>query len=473
VAGDTIGAQTGTRLYDTLTRGKAPVEPGPGGTVRMYVCGPTVYGPIHIGNARPFVVFSLLKRFLQHRGHRVVLVSNLTDVNDKIYAAAAREGVGSAALAERYGRQYRDDTDRLGLGRPDVEPTVTGSLPGIVALIARLVDRGLAYPAGGDVYFRVDRFPRYGALSGRRLDEMISGEPGEAKENPLDFALWKGRKEGEDTWWDSPWGPGRPGWHIECSAMAEEALGLDFEIHGGGIDLVFPHHENEIAQTEGAHDQRMAKLWVHNEMLELGGKMSKSEGNIVLLRDVLDRWPAENVIMFFVRAHHRSKLPFSDDAMEEAGRICARIRNAARALDRAAAAPGDAVDTALAGALVQARTAFTDALDDDFGTPAALAAVFDLVGAVNRAVDGPTRPSLAQVQATRVQLAEMLHILGLGALAADGADPVPDEVRRLVAARDDARGRRDFAAADDLRARIQEHGWDVRDTPEGPQVTPL
>jgi len=464
---------TGMRLYDTRTRAERPVEPGPDGTVRIYVCGPTVYGPIHVGNARPFVVFSLMKRFLTHRGHRVVLVSNLTDVNDKIYAAAAREGVPSADLAERYSREYREDTDRLGLGRPDHEPTVTGSLPAILALIAQLVERDLAYPAGGDVYFRVDRFPGYGRLSGRRLEDMISGEPGEAKEHPLDFALWKGRKEGEDTWWDSPWGPGRPGWHIECSAMAEQTLGLDFEIHGGGIDLVFPHHENEIAQTEGAHGHRMAKLWVHNEMLELGGKMSKSEGNIVLLREALDRWSPEAVVMFFVRSHHRSKLPFGDKAMDEASRMCARVRNAARALDRAASAPGTEIDPGLASALVAARTAFVDALDDDFGTPGALAAVFEVVAAINRAVDGPARPTLEQIHATRMQFAEMLHILGLGTLAADAADPVPDEVRRLVAERDAARGRRDFTLADGLRARIQEHGWDVRDTPEGAQVTPL
>ena len=221
--------------------------------MRIYVCGPTVYGRVHIGNARPFVVFSVLKRYLERRGMRVRLVSNLTDVNDKIYDAARAEGVPSAELARRYSEAYIADTDRLGLGRPDVEPRVTESIPEIIALIETLVEMGLAYPAGGDVYYRVERFPGYGRLSGRRLDEMISQEPGPGKESPLDFALWKGRKPDEDTWWESPWGPGRPGWHIECSAMAEAALGHGFEVHGGGIDLIFPHHENEIAQSEGAH----------------------------------------------------------------------------------------------------------------------------------------------------------------------------------------------------------------------------
>jgi cysteinyl-tRNA synthetase len=242
-------ASDGPRLHSTMTKRREPLEPGPTGEVRIYVCGPTVYGRIHIGNARPFVVFTVLKRYLERRGMRVRLVSNLTDVNDKIYAAARAEGVPSAELARRYSEAYVADTDRLGLGRPDAEPTVTETIPEILELIGTLVAVGLAYPSDGDVYYRVGRFPGYGNLSGRRLDEMEPQEPGPGKESPLDFALWKGRKHDEDTWWESPWGPGRPGWHIECSAMAEATLGREFEVHGGGIDLVFPHHENEIAQS--------------------------------------------------------------------------------------------------------------------------------------------------------------------------------------------------------------------------------
>ena len=271
---------------------------------------------------------------------RVKLVSNLTDVNDKIYDAARAEGVPSADLARRYSEAYVADTDRLGLGRPDVEPTVTETIPEIVELIGTLVEMGLAYPSRGDVYYRVGRFPGYGRLSGRRLDEMEPQEPGPGKESPLDFALWKGRKPDEDTWWESPWGPGRPGWHIECSAMAEATLGHGFEVHGGGIDLIFPHHENEIAQSEGAHGGRMASIWMHNEMLELGDeKMSKSVGNIAPLSEVLDRWPAEVVIAFFLTSHYRSRLPFTEERMGEAAAVVERLGNALASLDRAIGRP--------------------------------------------------------------------------------------------------------------------------------------
>jgi cysteinyl-tRNA synthetase len=458
------------RLYSTLSRRVEPLITGPNGVVRIYVCGPTVYGPIHVGNARPFVVFSVLKRYLTRRGYAVRFVSNVTDVNDKIYVAAQREGVPSAELAERYLNEYVTDTDRLGLGRPDVEPTVTGHMPEIIALIARLIAVELAYPSAGDVYFRVDRFPGYGKLSGRRLDEMLVTEPGGAKEHPLDFALWKGHKPGEDTSWDSPWGPGRPGWHIECSAMAQAALGPSFEIHGGGIDLAFPHHENEIAQSEGANGVPMAGIWAHNEMLELGGKMSKSEGNIVLLRDALDRWGRDVLVAFFLRTHYRSKLPFGDAVLEDTGRQVETIRNAARTLDRAESVPGEGINRTLADTLVAARSDFFDALDDDFHTPRAFAALFEVIHAINRAVEGD-RPGVAQLQAARAEFVGLLDVLGLADLAA-GPPVAPAEIAALAAEREVARVARDFVRADALRAEIESLGYDVRDTPEGPQVTP-
>ena len=471
------GEPTGIRLYSTLSRTKEPLVPGPDGQVRIYVCGPTVYGPIHIGNARPFVVFSVLKRFLSRQGIRTRLVSNLTDVNDKIYDAARAEGVPSSELAERYSRQYIEDTDRLGLGRPDVEPRVTETIPEIIAMIEALVERGLAYPAGGDVYYRVERFPDYGALSGRRLDDLVPQEPGPAKESPLDFALWKGRKHDEDTWWDSPWGPGRPGWHIECSAMAEATLGHGFEIHGGGIDLVFPHHENEIAQSEGARGGRMAAIWMHNEMLELGDeKMSKSIGNVALLRDVLDRWPAPVVIAFFLGSHYRSRLPFTETRMGEAQAAVERIANALRALDRALDRTPDGTDAApdreLAAAVVAGRQAFFAALADDFGTPGAFAALFDIVRALNRSIQaGP--PPAGQLREVRMQLVELLDTLGLAAVD-PGPEEVtaPEEVRRLAEEREQARAARDFARADELRDEIRALGFVVTDTPEGPQLDP-
>ena len=462
----------GPRLHSTLSKRREQLEPGPEGVVRIYVCGPTVYGPIHIGNARPYVVFSVLKRYLERRGMRVKLVSNLTDVNDKIYDAARAEGVPSEELARRYSVRYVADTDRLGLGRPDAEPTVTETMPRIIELIGTLVDAGLAYPSGGDVYYRVGRFPGYGRLSGRRPDELEPQEPGPGKESPLDFALWKGRKPEEDTWWDSPWGPGRPGWHIECSAMSEATLGLGFEIHGGGIDLIFPHHENEIAQSEGAHGGHMADIWMHNEMLELGDeKMSKSLGNIAPLADVLDRWPAEVVIAFFLTSHYRSRLPFSEERMEEAAAVVERLRNALVALDRATAGRGEGTDPALTAAVIESRTAFFDALDDDFGTPAAFAALFDLVRAANRAIAGRTAGA-GQLRDARRELLELLDVLGLASIDPGRAAAVPDEVMELLGRREDARAARDFAAADAARDRVRELGFEITDTPEGPQVRP-
>jgi len=460
------------RLHSTLTRRREPLQPRADGHVRIYVCGPTVYGRIHVGNARPFVVFSVLKRYLSRRGYRVTFVSNLTDVNDKIYAAARREGVTSTELAERYGRAYVADTSRLGLGRPDAEPKVTETMPQILALIETLIERGLAYPApNGDVYYRVARFPEYGKLSGRRTDELEPSEPPEGKEDPLDFALWKAHKPDEDAWWGSPWGDGRPGWHIECSAMAEALLGRRFEIHGGGLDLVFPHHENEIAQTEGASGEPLAQIWMHNEMLELAGdKMSKSEGNIALLADVLESWPPETLIAFFLRSHYRSKLPFDDERLHEAQAANRRLRNALQALERGIEAPGAGYDEALAAALVDARQRFFASLDDDFGTPGAFAALFDLARAANQAVEGGARPGADQLREVRREFVELLDVLGLAVLA-EPPTPAPDDLR-LAEQREEARHAGDYARADALRDELRARGWEVRDTPEGPQLSP-
>jgi cysteinyl-tRNA synthetase len=467
------GADTGVRLWSTISRRKEPLREGADGIVGIYVCGPTVYGRIHIGNARPFVVFSVLKRFLERRGLRVRFVSNLTDVNDKIYDAARAEGVPSAELAARYSDAYIADTGRLGLGRPDVEPRVTEAIPEIIDLIATLVDKGLAYAAGGDVYYRVERFPAYGKLSGRRIEDMVSGEPGPAKESHLDFALWKGRKQGEDTWWDSPWGPGRPGWHIECSAMAEAALGHGFQVHGGGIDLVFPHHENEIAQSEGAHGGCMAEIWMHNEMLELGEeKMSKSIGNIAPLSDVLDRWPAEVVVAYFLTSHYRSKLPFSDERLADAQAVVDRLANALRGLDRAMATAGEGHDPDLARVIVDGRNEFFRALDDDFGTPEAFAALFEMVRGLNRATAAGTA-SQAQLREARRELIELLDVLGLAGIDPGPAGDVPEEVTRLMAEREEARAARDFARADDLRDRVRGLGFAITDGPAGPQASPI
>ena len=457
------------RIYSTLTKRKEPLVPGPDGLVRIYACGPTVYAPIHIGNARPFVVFSVLKRFLDRDGYRAVLVCNLTDVNDKIYDTGRREGISSTEAAIKYGQAYIDDTNRLGLGRPTHEPLVTETMPQIIALIGDLVDKGLAYAAAGDVYFRVERFTGYGKLSGRKLDELRSEEPGEGKEFPLDFALWKGRKPDEDAWWDSPWGPGRPGWHIECSAMAELLLGVEFEIHGGGLDLIFPHHENEIAQSEGARDRPFAKIWMHNEMLEMAGeKMAKSVGNIASLRDVLDAWPRDLIIAYFLTSHYRSKLPFSDDRLEEAGRRVERIRNGLRALDAAQAAPGEGTDAQLAAALIESHDAFFAALRDDFNTPQAFAALDGIVRAVNQAVES-SRPGADQLREAKRMLLELLDVFALTTLDDPDAG-LPAEVQALADARIAARAAKDWAESDRLRDAIMAAGYEVRDTAEGQQA---
>ncbi len=466
-----MSTETGVRLYNTITKSKVPLTVGPEGVVRIYVCGPTVYGRVHIGNARPFVVFSVLARFLRRNGLAVRFVSNLTDINDKIYDAARTEGTSSTELADRYGKAYIDDTNGLGLGRPDSEPKVTDTLPEIVDLIAQLVDRGLAYPSAGDVYFRVGSFPGYGSLSGRTLEDMVSGEGGVGKEHPLDFALWKAHKPTEDAFWPSPWGPGRPGWHIECSAMAEAILGRTFEIHGGGIDLIFPHHENEIAQTEGAHGVPLAQIWMHNGMLELAGdKMSKSVGNIALLSDVLGDWPKEVVLTYFLSSHYRSPLPFNDERLGDAKAQCERIANTLRSLRRAIDVPGEGVDAGLAAALSTARSDMFAALADDFATPEAFAAIFGLIRVVNTTLDG-VRPGAGQLREVQSKLLELLDVFGLGQL--DREEPqVPESVLALARARDEARTARDFARSDALRAEIEAQGFTVRDGASGSEVLP-
>jgi cysteinyl-tRNA synthetase len=442
------------RIHDTLSGEVVPVEPGDGRRIGIYACGPTVYGRIHVGNARPYIVFSLLKRFLEHEGYDTTLVVNITDVNDKIYDAARERGVPSAELAREMTAGYVEDTERLGLGRPDEEPKATETIAAIVALIQDLVDSGHAYERGGDVYFRVASFEGYGKLSNRPLEEMQQGEGDDAaelKEAPQDFALWKARKEGEDTWWESPWGDGRPGWHIECSAMAEAVLGVPFEIHGGGSDLVFPHHENEIAQTKAARGKPLSRAWMHNGMVQMGEeKMAKSVGNIRLLHGALDEFGRDAFVMWMVGAHYRKPVAYTEEALEDAGRAVARVREALRRLDPDAAGLDQFVDP------------FFDALADDFNTPEARAVLFEWVAEVNRRVDQgePVGPG---------RVGEMLHALGLEGLMALEEGP-PEELQRLAAEREEARASRDFERADQIRERLADAGWEIRDTPDGARL---
>src|SRR4029079_9824916 len=351
------------RLHDTRSGAVRDLEPREPGRVGIYACGPTVYNRIHIGNARPFVVFSLLTRFLEHEGYDVTFVANVTDVNDKIYDAARPLGVPSADLAREMTAHYVQDTERLGLGRPDAEPLASETIDGIVGLIQALLDEDNAYAVDGDVYFRVRADPKYGALSHRRVDDMDQGEGVEGsdrKEDPLDFALWKAQKPGEDTAWDAPWGRGRPGWHIECSAMAEDLLGVGFEIHGGGSDLIFPHHENEAAQTRMARGDELTRIWMHNGMLQLGGeKMAKSVGNIESLADALEHWGRDAIILLFVSSHYRQPMQYSEETLAAARTGVRRLREAARLLK-----PGPSPED-----MAPLRDRFFAALADDFRTP--------------------------------------------------------------------------------------------------------
>jgi len=449
------------RIHDTLTGGPRTLDPRDPGRVGIYACGPTVYAPIHVGNARPFVVFALLKRFLEQEGYEVTLVENVTDVNDKIYDAAREAGVPSEQLAREMTERYVEDTDRLELGRPDEEPKASETIEAIVDLIQALIDSGHAYEAGGDVYFRVRSFDGYGKLSNRPLEEMSQGEDdedrAELKESPQDFALWKARKEGEDTSWDAPWGAGRPGWHIECSAMAEWILGLDLDIHGGGTDLIFPHHENEIAQTEAGRGRPLARIWMHNGMVRLGEeKMAKSVGNIELLHAALDEFGRDALVMYFVAGHYRQPLAFSAEPLEDAARSVDRVRELGRRLDAEAPEPE---------ALAPYAERFFEALADDFNTPAARAALFDWIAEANRRLDAGETLGVGR-------LGEMLWTIGMeGLLEPDEAAPDP-EAERLLAEREEARSGGDFATADAKRDELRRRGFDVRDTPEGPVLVP-
>lgn len=449
-------------LHDTRTGRLVPLQPRDPGRVGIYACGPTVYSRVHVGNARPFVVFSLLKRFLEHEGYDVTLVANITDINDKIYAAARAAGVPSERLAREMTENYIADTSRLGLGRPDHEPLASDTIGPIVDLIQALIDRAHAYAVDGDVYFRVRSLDAYGALSHQDIEQMDQGEGIEGadrKEDPLDFALWKGEKPDEDTSWPAPWGAGRPGWHIECSAMAEQLLGLEFEIHGGGVDLVFPHHENEAAQTLGARGRPLARIWMHNGMLELPGdgdeageKMAKSVGNVRGLAEVLDEVDRDALVLYFCGGHYRGPLAFSLELVEEARRSVARIRDAGRRLVEGAS-PED---------LAPLRDAFFAALADDFNTAQALAALFDWIREANK------RPG----SVGDAHLREMLAVLALDNLLEPEAG-APADIRELAARRAGARARRDWAEADRLRDELRDRGWEVRDGAEGAELVPV
>lgn len=442
-------------VYSTLHRALVPFEPRSEGKVSMYVCGPTVQSEPHVGHGRSAVAFDVIRRYLVWSGYDVTFVRNITDIEDKIIAAAEEAGESVETLAREMAGRFEDGFVGLGVLSPDFEPKATEHIDEIINLTAVLIDRGLAYTSDGDVYFSVRALESYGKLSGRDPDDLRSGyriEIDESKEDPLDFAVWKSAKPGE-PWWESPWGPGRPGWHIECSAMAEKYLGLDFDIHGGGSDLMFPHHENEIAQSEGASGTTFARYWLHNGMVNLGGeKMAKSTGLVVDLASIIESHGGRALRMLYLRAHYRSPIEYSDVLLSEAAESLERLDRF-----RKRATPGVPDEIAL--------DRFREAMDDDFGTPQAISVLFDLVREGNRLLDeGGEASTVAGAVET------IATVLGLD----DASDPAAGEhvltdaeVDVLVAERNQARSERRFDDADAIRDALEDQGVSLEDGPNG------
>ena len=451
------------RIYNTLTRTKEELRPIEPGHVRMYVCGMTVYDYCHLGHARVLVAFDVVARYLRSLGYRVTYVRNVTDVDDKIIARANENGEDFGALTRRFTGYMHEDCRALGVLDPDMEPRATHYIGPIVSMVERLIERGAAYCGpNGDVYYDVSAFPAYGALSDRRIEDLRSGarvEIDEAKDDPLDFVLWKASKPGEPSW-DSPWGPGRPGWHIECSAMSTACLGDHFDIHGGGMDLQFPHHENEIAQSEAATGGKFVNVWMHNGFVRIDDeKMSKSLGNFFTVRGVLERYPAEAVRLFMLSSHYRSPLNYSEEHLRQAGSAVRRLYTALRGFGGPADGPG-APDEGW-------RARFRAAMDDDFNTPEALSVLFDLAREINRARES----SMEQAAALAGTLRALGAVLGLldadpeaylrGASAGDG--PSDGEIEAMIAERAAARARGDWAEADRRRDSLAAAGIVLED----------
>jgi cysteinyl-tRNA synthetase len=463
------------RIFNTLTRRKEDFAPIVPGEARVYVCGVTVYDLCHIGHARSAIVFDVMRRYLRFRDYKVTFIKNYTDVDDRIIRRANEEGVSASVISERYIAEYQTDMASIGVPPADVEPKATEHIPQMVALIQRLIARGVAYALEGDVYFEVRRFPSYGKLSGKNLDELEAGarvEVDERKRDPLDFALWKASKPGEPSW-PSPWGPGRPGWHIECSAMAMQYLGDTFDLHGGGEDLIFPHHENEIAQSEGATGKPFVHCWAHNGFVNLNAeKMSKSLGNTLWIRDMVRRHDPESLRLYFLGTHYRHPLEYADERIAESGKGLGRLRALVEEAERVARggpqAPG-AGDTALLDQVDAQVERFTEVMDDDFNTPQALAVLFDLLRLLYGSREqGAGQGAFVAGVGRLVELARVLGLLEQSARAKAPIDPqLKARVESLVYLREQARKQRDFAEADRLRHELVALNVTLKDSRDG------
>ncbi|MCL1873239.1 MAG: cysteine--tRNA ligase [Clostridiales bacterium] len=463
------------RMYNTLSKQKENFTPLSKGNVGIYCCGPTTYNYIHLGNARPFVVFDTIRRYLRYLGYQVRFVQNFTDIDDKIIRRAAEEGLSPAQIGEKYIAAYFEDAARLNILPADIHPKVTEHIPEIISLVEGILAAGHAYVAEGDIYFDVKSFPKYGILSGRDLEEMQAGarvEPGELKRNPLDFALWKAAKPGEPAW-KSPWGEGRPGWHIECSAMSSKYLGADFDIHGGGVDLIFPHHENEIAQAVAGNGGSFARYWLHNGFITINQeKMSKSLGNFFLLRDILDHFPGDVVRFYLLSTHYRSPIDFSDDKIAVAQKSLERIRTSYFLLmeaDKRSQAGG--MDEDFRQKIVRAREAFAAAMNDDFNTALAIGGIFDFCHELNAWLQGQKQAPALTLQEAVELFAEFDQVLGMILPAAkadqDNSKEIEGLINLLMEVRRQAREKKDWTASDQIRDGLKELGIIVEDTREG------
>jgi len=471
------------KIYSTLTGKKEEFKPRETGKVSMYVCGPTVYNYIHIGNARAYVAFDAIIRYFKYKSFDVKYVRNLTDVDDKIIKRAAEENTSTEAITKKYTQAFHKDMEALGVLPPTIEPKATENIPDMIATIEQLIANGLAYVVDGDVYFSVEKFPGYGKLSKRSVDEMIAGariEVDERKQNPADFALWKKAKEDEPSW-SSPWGDGRPGWHIECSTMSIKYLAMGLDIHGGGQDLIFPHHENEIAQAEGATGQKpFARYWMHNGFLNVEAeKMAKSVGNVILINDLEKQYEGRlddlrnHLRMLFLSTHYRSPLNFTDRAMEEAKNRIDGIRNA---LDRLQDFDSKEINVVVDydnKSIQQLVKDFEVAMEDDFNTPNALAHIHTFIKNINTLLNGKAEPDLADKKffkaAYHILLELLTSIFGFLFKKRLTAE-ISAKARILLDEREEARKAKDFARADEIRQKIEEAGYIIEDTPAGPKI---
>lgn len=462
------------QIYNSQTRKKEEFVPMVPGKVGIYACGPTVYDYFHIGNARPFIVFDVLRRYFAHRGYEVTFVQNFTDIDDKMIKRANEEGITVKQLGDRFIAEYYKDASALGIRPATVHPRATEHIGDIIHLVKTLQDKGYAYEVGGDVYFDTERDKGYGKLSGQNLEDLEAGariDVDEGKRNPADFALWKAQKPGEPAW-DSPWGKGRPGWHIECSAMSMKYLGETFDIHAGGKDLLFPHHENEVAQSECATGKTFARYWMHNGFINIDNeKMSKSKGNFFTVRDILKEYNPEDVRMFMLSAHYRSPINFSRDMVAQAHASLQRLYTArdrmAFLLKNAAAKEETAEEAALAARLREYTARFDAAMDDDLNTADALGALFEIVKDANVSLSEAS--GKAAVAGALNALNELADVLGL--LSRKAEEGLPADIQEMVEARAQARKEKNWKMSDELRDALKAAGYTVEDTPQGQKVT--